>query len=72
MVIGEGRGYWQQEAKYKIGWPPHLVYLLILERWKMSYQDLMDTPQEIVQDMMLVMEAEHRVEDDKPTSSRKK
>jgi len=40
-------------------------YLLLWERWNFtSYAELASTPQWVVDDMMLVMEAEARVEEE--------
>lgn len=43
-----------------------MQYLLLWERWNFkSYDDFIETPQWVIDDMMLVMEAESRVEEEK-------
>lgn len=39
-----------------------MSYLLYMERWHLTYEQLCNTPQSIIDDMTLVMEAEHKVE----------
>jgi len=39
-----------------------MVYLLVMERWNIGYKELMETPQWVVDHMMMVMDAEGRVE----------
>ena len=39
-----------------------MTYLLLMERWKMTYEELCETPQWVIDDMLLVMEAEQKVE----------
>lgn len=39
-----------------------MTYLLLMERWKLSYQELVEMPQWAVDDMLLVMDAEHLVD----------
>lgn len=42
-----------------------MTYLLLWERWKFrSYEDLINTPQWVIDDMILVMEAEHQVDEE--------
>jgi len=41
-----------------------MIYLLLMERWKLSFQELCATPQWVIEDMLLVMEAEHLVEEE--------
>jgi hypothetical protein len=39
-----------------------MTYLILMDRWKLSYSEVVSLPQHVVEDMILVMEAEHRVE----------
>jgi hypothetical protein len=46
-----------------------MTYLLLMERWKLTFKELCATPQWVIDDMILVMEAEHQV-DEEPDAKR--
>jgi len=39
-----------------------MTYLLLMERWHLTFDQLCNTPQWVVDDMILVMNAEHDVD----------
>jgi len=41
-----------------------MTYLLLMDRWKLSFSEVWAMPQWVVDDMLLVMEAEHLVDEE--------
>ena len=69
--IAAARGYWSV-ADDDAGWPERLRYLanyseelVLLERWKVSAEELNTLPEAMVEDMKLVMEAERLAESER-------